>query len=57
MEKTELIEELRKIAPQGRITCSEAHQLAEKFNINLSEIGKACDEAKIKISVCELGCF
>jgi hypothetical protein len=57
MEEKELIEELKKLAPKGRINCIEARQLAEKLKIHPSEIGKACDEAKIKISACELGCF
>jgi hypothetical protein len=57
MEQKELIEKLKELAPQGRIGCSEARQLAEKLNVNPSEIGKACDEAKIKIQACELGCF
>jgi len=57
VDEKELIEELKKLATQGRICCSDARQLAEKLNIHPSEIGKACDEAKIKISACELGCF
>jgi len=57
MEENKLIEELKKLAPKGRISCSEARQLAEKFKIHPSEVGKACDEAKVKISSCELGCF
>jgi len=57
MEEKKLIEELKKLAPQGRITCSDARQLAEKLNIHPSDVGKACDEANIKICACELGCF
>lgn len=57
MEERELLEKLKEMAPQGRISCSEARQLAEKLNVNPSEVGKACNEAKIKIYACELGCF
>ena len=57
MEGKELLEKLKELAPQGRISCSEARELAEKLKLNPSEIGKACDEAKIKIHACELGCF
>jgi hypothetical protein len=57
MEAKELLEKLKELAPQGRISCNEARQLAEKLNIHFSEVGKACDEAKIKIHACELGCF
>jgi hypothetical protein len=57
MEAKELIEKLKELAPQGKISCSEARQLAEQLNIHPSEVGKACDEVKIKIYACELGCF
>ncbi len=57
MEAKVLIEKLKQIAPQGRISCSEARELAAQLNVNLSEVGKACDAAKIKIQACELGCF
>ena len=57
MQEKELIEKLRELAPQGRISCNEARQLAEKLGVEPSEVGKACDEAKIKIYGCGLGCF
>ena len=57
MDEKELLEKLKELAPQGRISCSEARQLAEKLNVHPSEVGKACNEAKIKIYACELGCF
>lgn len=55
--KEELIQKLKDIAPQGRISCSDARQLADKLNIHPSEVGKACNEANIKICACEIGCF
>lgn len=57
MDEKELIQKLRDLAPQGKISCSEARQLAEKLEIPYGEVGKACNEAKIKIFACELGCF
>ena len=57
LEQMKIIEELKKLALQGKISCSEARQLADKLEIHPSEVGKACDEAKIKIFGCELGCF
>lgn len=57
VEGKELIQKLKDLAPQGRITCSDARQLADKLNIHPSEIGKACNEANIKICACEIGCF
>ncbi len=56
-EEKELVQKLKELAPQGRISCSDAHRLAEKLGINYIVVGKACNEAKIKICACELGCF
>lgn len=57
MENKEIIEKIKALAHQGRISCADARQLAEKLNLEYRQIGKACDEAGIKISGCELGCF
>ena len=37
--------------------CANAFSLAKKYNIKISEIGDACNEHKIKICKCQLGCF
>lgn len=39
------------------IECAEARIIAEKLAIKFIEVGKICDEEKIKIINCELGCF
>lgn len=57
MDEKLLVEKLKEIAAQGKISCQEARQLAEQLEIHPSEVGKACNEAKIKIYACELGCF
>ena len=57
MDAKELTLKLKELAPEGKISCVEARQLAEKMGIHYSEVGKACNEAKIKIFACELGCF
>ncbi len=44
-------------AREGRISCAEARKLAEDLRVTPKEIGMACDEMKIKIHSCELGCF
>ena len=48
---------LNERAPDGRISCQEARQLAEDMGLEYSEVGEACDELKIKIHACQLGCF
>lgn len=57
LEQKDLIAKLKELAPEGKISCAEARQLAEKIGIHPAEVGKACNEAKIKIFACELGCF
>jgi hypothetical protein len=57
VEEKELIEKLKDMAPQGRLCCSDARKLAEKLGIEYGVVGKACNELKIKIFACELGCF
>ncbi len=40
-----------------RLTCAEAFELAKQFNIDVIEIGRTCNQQKIKICKCQLGCF
>ncbi|MDY6933940.1 MAG: hypothetical protein SVZ03_06920 [Spirochaetota bacterium] len=41
----------------GKMTCKEAFEIAEKMNIKPIVVGKTLDELKIKITGCQLGCF
>jgi len=52
-----VLEALKKAAPEGRISCAEAHALARELGEELLIIGKAADELNIKIKNCRLGCF
>ncbi|MEQ8201509.1 MAG: hypothetical protein ABRQ24_08845 [Syntrophomonadaceae bacterium] len=52
-----LLEKIKELAPDGAITCREARELAEKMGIPAVKVGKVCNEARIKINACELGCF
>ncbi|MGI5922061.1 MAG: hypothetical protein ACOX6I_10040 [Syntrophomonadaceae bacterium] len=56
-EKAILIEKLKEMAPQGKLSCTKARQLAREMQVKPQEIGQLCDELKIKIFACELGCF
>ncbi|MCL6612459.1 MAG: hypothetical protein K6T66_13035 [Peptococcaceae bacterium] len=44
-------------AREGKISCTVARKLAEELQVKPKEIGAACNELKIKIHSCELGCF
>lgn len=50
-------EALLKAAPEGRITCSAARELAASLGVSPRVIGAACNQLKIKIKECALGCF
>jgi len=49
--------EVMKRAEDGRISCTTARQIAKDLGVAIREVGHACDELKIKIYACELGCF
>ncbi|MBC8470269.1 MAG: hypothetical protein H8D56_12425 [Planctomycetes bacterium] len=40
-----------------RLTCSEAFELANKYDVEIIEIGRMCNQHNIKISKCQFGCF
>ncbi len=42
---------------QKRLTCAEAFELANKFEMEIIEIGRICNQHNIKICKCQLGCF
>ena len=39
------------------LSCISALQLAEQFDVEAPEIRRICDEQKIKLHQCQLGCF
>jgi len=57
MEDVKIVELLLDKFPGKRISCAEARELAAELQIELSRMGALCDQAGIKISACELGCF
>jgi len=57
MEKPEVKEAIKLAAKDGRVTCHDARQLAERLGVDYREVGQACNELGVKIKVCELGCF
>ncbi len=53
----ELIQKVREREKDGKITCSEARKVAEELGVPYEEVGEVCNELRIKIVACELGCF
>jgi hypothetical protein len=57
MTREKIVEVIRNSSTGNRLTCEQAHALAKELKVTLQEIGALCDELKIKISACQLGCF
>jgi hypothetical protein len=57
MDREGIREAIRAVSTAGRLTCEQAHDLSSDLDVPLSEIGAVCDELKIKIAACQLGCF
>ena len=48
---------LKESAPEGRLPCEKALELAQELGVHPMEIGKTCNSLGIKIVACQLGCF
>lgn len=57
MTREKVIEMIRAASTDNRLTCEKAHALSAALNVPLSEIGALCNELKIKLAACQLGCF
>jgi hypothetical protein len=63
-QKDQLIEAVVKSARSGdnpddkkQLTCAAAFELAQKYETEIIEIGRICNQHKIRICKCQLGCF
>lgn len=56
-EKEKIEERVKDVSREKRITCAEAWSIAEELNVPRKVVGDACNELKIKIHSCQLGCF
>ena len=57
VSKEVLTEAVRKAAINNNLTCEQAHELCKELGVELWDIGEVCNELKIKIKACQLGCF
>jgi len=55
--KEQLQKELTRLSPDGKISCTVARKVADDLGVSPQKVGEACNELKIKICACELGCF
>ncbi|MHC4507461.1 MAG: hypothetical protein ACYTAO_00695 [Planctomycetota bacterium] len=47
----------RDTAGKKQLTCAQAFALARRFDVEIVEIGRICNQNNIKICKCQLGCF
>lgn len=57
MTREKLVEAVQAAAIAGRLSCEKAHEITRTLDVSLQEIGAVCNELKIKITACQLGCF
>jgi len=57
MTQDKIIEAIQSRTVGNRLSCEKAHELSALLGVSLQEIGVLCNELKIKISSCQLGCF
>lgn len=53
----EVREAVKAAAPEGRLSCAKAHELAARLDVPLLVVGQAADALGVKIVSCQLGCF
>jgi hypothetical protein len=39
------------------LTCPRAFQIAEEQKVDITDVGNICNQEKIKLMKCQLGCF
>lgn len=57
MDKKNLIEKINTHTKNNRISCKQALKIAEEEQIPPKVIGEMLNEMKIKVVICQLGCF
>lgn len=57
MTLTEIQARIQAAAPNGKIPCAAAFQLAQELSLTRSRLGELLNDLNIKIIQCQLGCF
>jgi LAO/AO transport system kinase len=60
-EREQLIQAIRALTVEHRgklrLACADAFEVAERFKVPASRIGRICNRLDIRICKCQLGCF
>ncbi|MCJ7704889.1 MAG: hypothetical protein MUO28_05040 [Desulfobacterales bacterium] len=57
MDRKKIEETILEKSKNGKAPCAVCFKIAEDFGISKREIGDILNEMKVKISLCQLGCF
>ena len=52
-----VLEKTFKDGEKVKLRCADALNIAKKFGVKPLEIGRICNQKKIRMSQCQLGCF
>lgn len=53
----EIAKKVKAILVENRISCADAHDIAEELNISPAEVGITIDLLEVRINTCQLGLF
>jgi len=56
-EEERIVERIKEVSKEGKISCRAAHKVAGELNVSVRRVGKLINQLKLKIVACELGCF
>ena len=57
MDKKLIYQELLKHAQDDKVSCRQCFDVARELNVAIKLVGETCNENKIRICACQLGCF
>jgi hypothetical protein len=52
-----VLAKVKEVDGKKTLACKVALQLADELELPPKAIGEICDDAKVKIMACQLGCF
>ncbi len=57
MKEEEIIAKIKESAKEGKIPCAVAFRISRESDVPIRKVGDLCNQLKIKIIQCQLGCF
>ncbi len=57
ISKKDLLAIVEKKARKGKVSCKSMLKLANELGVTPKRVGVACNELKLRIVGCQLGCF